>query len=168
MKNLILTLVLFFAVFTKVSAQEKPSNTTVFLSLLESRKNDFKDIMKEKLPVSFPDPAEVSYASKIGFGAAKESINISEANKTSYFISYFDYSSTDELLKSAPVIDEVLKIINMVARGTKYKGKDFTAENGDEYTQLTDLNGNLILSLTTTSGNKACYIMVTGQSFDAK
>ena len=38
--------------------------------------------MKEKMNNASSNPAEVSYASKIGFGAAKESINVDETNKT--------------------------------------------------------------------------------------
>jgi hypothetical protein len=167
MKNSILTLLLIFVITIKVNAQEKLSNTQVFIQLLESRENDFKDIMKEKMNNASSNPAEVSYASKIGFGAAKESVNIDETNKTAFFMSYFDYETTTELNKSMPVLDDLIKIINSPTVNKLYKITDITAQNGDIITQVNDQKDNMVMSMTTTSGNKAFYIIFFGKSFNA-
>ena len=169
MKNAILSLLLIFAITTKVRAQEKLSNTEVFIQLLESRETDFKDIMKEKMNNASSNPAEVSYASKIGFGAAKESVNVDETSKTAFFMSYFDYENNKmESVRSGPVIDDLLKIVNSPTVNKMYKVTDITADNGDIITQVNDQKDNMIMSMTTTSGNKAFYIIFFGKSFDAK
>ena len=167
MKNAILSLLLIFVITTKVRAQGKLSNTQVFIQLLESRETDFKDIMKEKKDIVLSDPAQVSYFSKIGFGAATETIRVDETNKTVFFISYFDYENDKmESVKSGPVIDDLLKIINSSTVNQMYKITDFTADNGDIITQMNDQKDNRIMTMTTTSGNKAFVIVFFGKSFD--
>jgi predicted carbohydrate-binding protein with CBM5 and CBM33 domain len=84
-------------------------------------------------------------------------------------MSYFDYENNKmESVKSGPVIDDLLKVVNSSTMNKLYKISDITADNGDSITQVNDLKDNMIMSMTTTSGNKAFYIIFFGKSFDAK
>ncbi len=166
MKKYLNLLVFLFCIATLSFAQNQKTTNNIFLSFLDARENEFKDIKGEFVRTDSAHSTNY-FACKETFGAKVEAIVYDNIHHTNRFYSYFDYSDQDDLLKSANVLTDLLNIVNKLVKegfGT-YKGKDYKTDSGQLVTELTDREGKLVMQIITAAENKSLSIIFYSSSY---
>lgn len=166
MKKIIILFILAVFVSELTLAQSKKTNNNIFLSFLDARENEFKNIKGKFISKDTTNSMDY-YACAETFEAKVEALVYDNINHSNRFYSYFDYSDQDELLKSAKVLTDLSNIVNKLVKeglGT-YKGKDYKTEDGQLVTELTDREEKLIMQIITAAQKKSLTIIFYSSSY---
>jgi hypothetical protein len=161
MKYFKLLLLVIFVLPSIAFTQEKPSVMATIVSLIKARKNEFVDL-KGKFIATDKENSDY-YSCSQGFGAKTEALKYGKNNNRSTFLSYFDYSDTDELLKGSAIVDEIAKTINIIAGNSPnavYKAYDYQTADGIDITEVVD-NNNGFLVMRIASGKEIKSLTLT-------
>ena len=142
MKKLILTTILLVSTLS-ISAQSDA--VLQFRQIVNDIPNHFDNLKKDLLEDNAEKKIKL-FSSKIeDMPISKNFISVSETNGHIYLMSFNVENMLGMKLKLFNIImQDYLKEINDMVKTGNYTGRDFNS-NGEDYTELTDKNGNVTL-----------------------
>lgn len=132
--------------------------------LMEARKNNFKDIKTNLIQEDAPQGIKY-YATEETFGGSVEVIMQNDKAGSSNYYSSFDLSDQNERKTAILVVNDIVKYINLVANNSesaKFTAEDISYPDGEYITKLKTKEGELIMDLITTAGEKEIKIFIYG------
>lgn len=154
LKKTLFVFCLFAITFTHVSAQvDSVICRKDIKSILQDAKNGFEAYIGE-FAFDSKDMSLQYYHSKITLGGTayiQTQKNISDSGKV--LIAIFDWTNTEQLLASSSYLAVILEELTTMDASWMYRAKDYTSENGDNVTELTDMDYNYVMEVISYKDN---------------
>ncbi|OFX61612.1 MAG: hypothetical protein A2046_09930 [Bacteroidetes bacterium GWA2_30_7] len=158
-KSTLMLCCLLAIAFTHVNAQlDTATCRKEIKDVLEDAKNSFA-INQGEFAFDSEDKYYQYYTSKTMLGGnayIQTQQNISDSGKV--LVCFYDWTNTDILLASSIYLTVILEELNAMNETWKYRAKDYTSENGNNVTELTDMDYNYILEVISFKDNTGMTI----------
>lgn len=154
MKKTVLVFCLMLIAISQVNAQLDSSTCRKEIkAVLEDAKNGFA-ISQGEFAFDSEDKYYQYYTSNSMLGGnsyIQTQQNINDSGKV--FICFYDWTNTDILLASSLYLAVTIEELTIMNDSWKYRAKDYTSENGNNVTELTDMDYNYILEIISFKDN---------------
>lgn len=159
MKKTLFVFCLLAIALTHVNAQIDTATCRIEIrDVLEDAKNGFAKNQGE-FAFDSEDKYYQYYTSKIMLGGnayIQTQQNINDSGKV--LICFYDWTNTDILLASSSYLTVIIEELTTMNDTWKYRAKDYTSENGNNVTELTDMDYNYILEVISFKDNTGMTI----------